>query len=99
MASQHSSLAVCEFRTASEERCRQGYDRCVLQDVVATETDRSYNLRELKIVYFRVITQEFCMVGGYTENFTLKQQNCQNWGGGALARDNVVYIYTQQDFI
>ena len=71
MALQRSSLAVCEFRTASEECCRQGYDQCVqtlLPDVVAPETQQN-SLRELKL-NFRVTTQEFCMVDGYTEDLT-----------------------------
>ena len=54
-ASQHSSLAVREFRTASEEHCGQCYDWCgqtLLPDVVAPEThqnDHSYSLCELKL--------------------------------------------------
>ena len=31
---------------------------------------------------FRVTTQKFCMVGGYTEDLE-KPQNCQNLGVGA----------------
>ena len=48
MALQHSSLAVREFRTASEERCGRGYDRCVQPDVVVPETHRN-SLCELKL--------------------------------------------------
>ena len=71
MALQRSSLAVCEFRTAREECCRQGYDQCVqtlLPDVVTPETQQN-TLHELKL-NFRVTTQEFCMVDGYTEDLT-----------------------------
>ena len=49
------TLAVCEFRTVSKERCARGYDQCMqtlLPGVVAPEThrnDRSYSLCELKL--------------------------------------------------
>ena len=45
---QRSSIAVREFRAASEERCGQGYDRCVLLDVVVPATHQN-SLRELKL--------------------------------------------------
>ena len=41
---QRSSLAVREFRAASEERCEQGYGRVFakLRHIVAHQNDRSY---------------------------------------------------------
>ena len=78
MALQHSSLAVCEFCTASEECCRQGYDQCVqtlLPDVVAPETQQN-SLCELKL-NFRVTTPEF-LHGGRLHWGPHKPQNCQN---------------------
>ena len=67
-ASQRSSLAVCKFRTASEEHCGQGYKQCVqalLPDVVAPKTHRnSVSLNcELSSRHAKI-----CMVGSYIED-------------------------------
>ena len=86
------SLVVRELNAAGEVR---NFDAAP----EAYQNDRSY-VHELRTyLYFRFTTQEFDMVGGYTENLKKKPpQNCQNWGvgtctrGWALARDNTVSL-------
>ena len=82
MALQHSSLAVCKFRTASEKRCRLGYNRCVqtlLPDVVAHVT----HLSSLVSSNCELSSHDAGNLhGGWLHGRPHKPQNCQNWGVG-----------------
>ena len=89
-ASKRSSLAVREFRTASEERCGRGYDRCVqtlLPDVVASETHWS-SLCELKLWTFESPRKNFAWwaVTRRTEDLT-NHRTVKIGGGGPLRGD------------
>ena len=93
IASQRSSLAVREFHTASEERCRRGYDRSVqtlLQGVSVPET-HSNSLRELKLCTFESPRKSFTWWA--VTRRTSKTPELSKLGGGplrALARENTV---------
>ena len=62
----------------------------LMPDVVASKAQSQ--LCELSGSTFEFNTQEFSMVGGYTEKLE-KPQNCQNLGW-VLARDNTVHVET-----
>ena len=86
---QCSSLAVYttfvqqakNARNEATDACVRTFDAgCCAPE--AHQNDQSY-VRELSgPIYFRFITKEFSMEGGYTEDL-INPQNCQNWGVGA----------------
>ena len=89
-------LAVPKFRAASEEHCKGGYRQVCAKlccwMLWRLKCIRTMLCMEVQQTYFRFSTQEFNMVGGYTEDPKKKQtQNWQNWGW-ALARDNMVPV-------
>ena len=67
-----------------------GVCKPLMPDVVASKAQSQ--LCELSGSTFEFNTQEFSMVGGYTEKLE-KPQHCQNWGW-VLARDNTVHVET-----
>ena len=69
---------------------RTGVCEPLMPDVVASKAQSQ--LCELSGSTFEFNTQEFSMVGGYTEKLE-KPQHCQNWGW-VLARDNTVHVET-----
>ena len=76
-----SSPAVHEFCAAGEECCKRGDGRVCAPLWCLMSWHRSQSGSEQSQLC-GFTTQEFSMVGGYTEN-PEKPQNCQNWGVAA----------------
>ena len=99
MALQHWSLAIREFRTASKERCGRGkWPMCANLAAGCSGTwSSSKQSMWAQTVNFRVTTQKFCMVGGYTEDLTNHRTvKIGEWAlawGWTLAQDNTVLTY------
>ena len=83
------SLAVCKFCAAGKKRWNEATDGCVRTFDAwcrgVQSAPEQLQLCELSGPTFRFTTQEFSMVGGYTENLE-KPQNGQNWRVGACSR-------------
>ena len=79
-----SSLAICEFRAAGEERCERGQGQvCVnLGCRVAQSASEQSQLCELSGPTFGFTTREFSMVGGYMKN--PENNKTVQLGGGCL---------------
>ena len=75
---------VLQWKNAANEAtngCMRTFDAWCRGAQSASEQSQ---LRELSGPTFIFTTQEFSIVGGYTENLE-KRQNCQNWGEGTCA--------------
>ena len=88
-----SSLVVCKFRTAGEERCERGYGR-VCAKPLCRMSWRLKHIRAIAAMYvssvdllFRLTTQQFSMVGGYTEDLKKQQHKTVKIKGGGRLLD------------
>ena len=100
LSSLHSirCLQYANFVLQVKNHCRQGYDWCVqtlLPDVVACLKLIEHSTWT-QTVNFRVTIQEFCVVGGYTEDLTNHRTvKIGGWAlarGWELARDNTIPV-------